>query len=113
VKRHWVLKGAAFVALAIAVLAGLSFVVMGLWNSLIPSLFGGPAVGFWQAAGLLVLSRILFGGFRGRGGHGPWRQRWRERWERMTPDERARLREKFRGRCGWGGVEEVPEQPKQ
>ncbi len=105
-RGRWVWKAGAFLVFAMAVLTVLSWVVMTLWNLLIPSLFRGPAVGFWQAAGLLVLSRILFGGFRGHGHH---RDRWkhrmvRARWESMTPEERQRLREKlgrFGGRC-WG-----------
>ena len=96
VRRHWVLKGLAFVVLCAAVLAVVSFVVMALWNALIPGLFGGPVVSFWQAAGLLVLSRLLVGGLRGRGGYG-WRHRgWQRRWERMSPDERERFREGFK-----------------
>ena len=101
-RARWVVKGAAFLALAIALIAVLSLVVMSLWNWLVPSLFHGPAVQYWQAVGLLLLSRILFGGLRRRGGwHGHWRQRmWRERWANMTPEERERLREKFQHRCG-------------
>jgi hypothetical protein len=95
-------KGLAVVAAVAAVVAVLSFVVMLLWNWLVPELFRGPPLQYWQALGLLLLCRILFGGLRGRGGwHGHWRQRmWRERWESMTPEERARLREHFQGRCG-------------
>ena len=117
--RWWVAKGAAFLVLVPALIAVLSWVVMSLWNALIPALFHGPLVTFWQAAGLLVLSKILFGGFRGRGGHhgwhghGRWRgQMWREKWESMTPEERDRLRAKFRGRCGWGSAEPPAEQTK-
>jgi len=101
-RARWVVKGAAIAALAIAAIALLSLVVMSLWNWLVPSLFHGPAVRYWQAVGLLLLSRILFGGVRGRGGwRGHWRQRmWRERWANMTPEERERLRERFRHRCG-------------
>ena len=89
-------------AVVIAVLALLAFAVMLLWNSLVPQLFRGPALQYWQALGLLLLSRILFGGLRARGGwHGHWRQRmWRERWESMTAEERAQLREQFQRRCG-------------
>jgi hypothetical protein len=89
-------------AAVVAFVAVLSLAVMLLWNSLVPELFRGPPLQYWQALGLLLLSRILFGGLRGRGGwHGHWRQRmWRERWESMTPEERARLREHFQGRCG-------------
>jgi hypothetical protein len=95
VRRHWILKGAAILVLGTAFVAALTFVVMSLWNALVPSLFAGPVIGFWQAAGILVLSRILFGGFRGRGGHG-WRHRgWHGRWGRMTPEERSRVRDGF------------------
>ena len=98
---RWSMKGLAVFVAVLAVVAVLSFAVMLLWNSLVPELFRGPSLQYWQAFGLLVLSRILFGGLRGRGWHGHWRQRmWRERWESMTPEERARLREHFQGRCG-------------
>ena len=88
--------------LAIAAMGLLSLVVMSLWNWLVPSLFRGPALQYWQAVGLLLLSRILFGSLRGRGGwHGHWRARmWRERWASMTPQERERFRERFQHRCG-------------
>jgi hypothetical protein len=122
-RRRWIWKGGAIVLFAIAAIGVLSWVVMSLWNLLVPSLFHGPAVGFWQAAGLLVLSRILFGGLRGRGGprghwgHQSWReQMWRERWEKMTPEERRQLRAKFGrfgGRCGWSMQPEEASQTPQ
>ena len=86
----------------IAFIALVGVAVMLLWNSLVPPLFHGPSLEYWQAVGLLVLSRLLIGGWRGRGGwHGHWRQRmWRERWDSMTPEERARMREHFARRCG-------------
>ena len=103
--RHavrWSVKGLAVLAAVAALVAVLSLAVMLLWNSLVPELFRGPPLQYWQAFGLLLLSRILFGGLRGRGAwHGHWRQRmWRERWESMTPEERAHLREHFQRRCG-------------
>jgi hypothetical protein len=76
--------------------------VMLLWNALVPQLFHGPQLSYWQAVGLLVLSRVLFGGWRGRSWRGHGRGHWRERWEQMTPEERARLREKMQSRCGFG-----------
>jgi hypothetical protein len=73
--------------LALVAIAVLGWIVMTLWNWVIPAVFvGGRAIDYFHALGLLVLSRILFGGFRGRSGwhgRGPWR-----RWERMTPEER-------------------------
>jgi hypothetical protein len=97
------LRIALFVAAALG-LAG--FVVMSLWNWLIPSIFGGPVLHFWQALGLLALTRLLVGRF-GRGpGHHAWRGRMREEWQRMTPEERERLRTNLYRRCGGRGAEQ-------
>ena len=67
-------------------------VVKQLWNWLLPPLFGWPQVTFWQALGLLALSRILFGG------HGFCRSHSRGR----TPEERERIRQRLRERFGFG-----------
>jgi hypothetical protein len=83
------------VLLVIVGIAVLGWLVMTLWNWVIPALFiGGRSIDFAHALGLLVLSRILFGGFRG---HGGWRGRghWR-RWQQMTPEEREQFQQ---GRC--------------
>ena len=110
---RWLVRAIAIIPVVIAVLALVGLVVMLLWNSLVPELFHGPLLGYWQALGMLVLSRLLFGGLRGRGWHGHWRQRlWRERWEQMTPEERARVREHFQRRCGhYGPHEAAPATP--
>jgi hypothetical protein len=42
-------------------------IVMLLWNALLPSLFSLPVISFWQALGILLLCRILFGGVGMRG----------------------------------------------
>jgi hypothetical protein len=74
-----------------------------------PGLFGLHAITFWQAVGLIVLGRLLFGGFGPRFGGGPWRRHMTERWERMTPEEREKFRAGMRGRCGWHpGSEPAP-----
>lgn len=84
---------------------------MLLWNWLLPTLFGWHLITFWQALGLLALSRILFGGFgrHGFGRHGfggrmreRMRGRMAERWDSMTPEEREKFRQGLRGRCGFG-----------
>lgn len=75
--------------------------VMLLWNWLMPELFGLPSLSFCQAAGLLALCKILFGGFGGchHHGHGCHHggNKLRERWESMTPEERERIIEMHRG----------------
>jgi len=77
-------------------------IVMRLWNGLLPPLFGWHTVTFWQGLGLLVLCRILFGGFgMYGGGRSGYRRRMRERWEKMTPEERERVRQGWRGRWGF------------
>jgi hypothetical protein len=92
--------------LLIAVVAAtvIGFVVMGLWNALMPPIFGLHVISFWQALGLLLLAKILFGGLHrhSHGGRGQWRRAMRERWEHMTPEQRERFRENMRTRCGRG-----------
>ena len=101
--RRYLWKGVAFVLFAIVALAIAGGVVMGLWNWVVPSTFGWHSIGFWQALGLLILSKLLFGGFHRGGGSRHWRRRMAERWERMDPEERERLREHFREWCTRGG----------
>lgn len=100
-KRNWVFRGGKFLLWAAAGIAVIGLVVMGLWNWLMPSLFGWTEIGFLEAMALLILSRILFGGLRGPWGGGMhWRHRMKERWDRMTPEEREKFRRGFRGRHG-------------
>jgi len=98
-KRNWALKGLKIAVLATLFVTIFSFVVMRLWNWLVPPIFGWHVISFWQAVGLLVLRKILFGGFRGGPGR-HWRHRMSERWEGMSPEEREKFREGMRGRCG-------------
>jgi len=75
-------------------------VVMHLWNWLLPALFGWHTVTFWQALGLLILCRILFGRMGGRGfDRSRFRQRMDEKWQKMTPEEREKFRGSWRSRC--------------
>ena len=92
-----------FIPLALAAVALLAWIVMLLWNWIMPGMFAGDAqlapLDYGRALGLLILCRILFGGFRGRaGGHGS--HRW-QRWQTMTPEEREQFRTTRMGRyCG-------------
>jgi hypothetical protein len=81
------------VAFALFVFLG-GEVVRRLWNWLLPTLFSVPEITFWQALGLLVLCRILFGGFSMHG-RGP---RGRRHFELMTPEEREGFRHRMRRR---------------
>ncbi len=101
-RRRWI-----FLA-PLAILGILLFMAIGgevvrqLWNWLLPPLFGWRQITFWQALGILVLCRILFGGLGRHGCHGSnFRRRMAERWEHMTPEERERFRHGMRGRFGF------------
>lgn len=100
-RKHW-FKGPIFIILFVIALAAASLITKLLWNALIPELFSGPVITFWQAAGLLILSKLLLGGFgRGHRKHFHntpgeiWKRKWRAKMESMTPEER----EKFRSKC--------------
>lgn len=82
------------------VFAGLIWAVSALWNGLMPAIFGLRTITYWQALGLMVLSWILFRGFRGPTmGYGRWRHGLRERWGRMTPAEREEFIKGLNSRC--------------
>lgn len=73
-------------------------VIMMLWNWLVPQLFNGPQISFWQALGLFLLAKILFGGWGGRWKHGPagpWGNRYYEKLASMTPEERERFKQRM------------------
>jgi hypothetical protein len=100
---RWVVRAIRIGIFAIMAVVVFGFVVMSLWNWLGPAVFGAHTITFGQALGILILSKILFGGFRGRPGFGGhWRGRMRARWEQMTPEEREKFREGMARRCGRG-----------
>lgn len=89
------------VVIGIVAVAVFGLVTQSLWNWLVPSLFGGPAITFWQALGLLALSKIITwgfghhkGGWRHRGG--PWNPAWTQKWQSMSPEDRERFKEKMK-----------------
>jgi hypothetical protein len=86
-RRKFFAKG--ILILAMIALAGL--IVMRLWNWVVPGLIvDAQLIDYPRAIGLLVLCRILFGGFRG--GYGACRGRHWQHWQQMTPEERDQLR---------------------
>ena len=104
-KLFWIVP-AAIVGISLFIFVG-GEIVMRLWNWLLQSLFGWRQISFWQALGVLVLCRILFGGFGGHrsprsGIRRRIRERMEERYSSMTPEERERFRQNWRGRCGFG-----------
>ncbi len=84
----------------IAAFLGLSLLVQTLWNHILVDVTTVKALSYPQAMGILVLSKILFGGF------GPRHRRpslggpphWREKWKSMSEEERARFRSEWKSR---------------
>lgn len=96
-KKFWIAK---FAIMFVGFIALMIYVVMSLWNWLMPEIFDLPIISFWQAAGLLILSKILFGfGMKGkRCGHDhgpPWRNHWRKKWENMPEEQREKWKQRF------------------
>lgn len=98
--RRGVRRGIKIALIALVATFAFGFIIMYLWNWLMPGLFGLHTVTFWQGLGLLLLCKLLFGGFHRHGGRGRWGEDRRARWEQMTPEEREKLRAGMRGR-GW------------
>jgi hypothetical protein len=103
-KLFWIVP-AAIAGITLFIFIG-GEIVLQLWNWLLPPLFGFRQLTFWQAVGILALCRILFGSHGFRGSRSNFRRRMQERmderWECMTPEERERARQSWRGRCGFG-----------
>lgn len=112
-KKWYFIKAIKMIVFVPLALLLFGYVVMKLWNALIPELFHGPVLNFYQAIGLLILSKLFFGGLGGgmrhRGcggkrcggkGHSHWRQRMEEKMSKMTPEEREKFKKGFYGKLG-------------
>ena len=76
----------------IACIFALAFgwLVMLLWNWLMPLLFGIKVITYWQAFGICVLSKILFsgiGGHKGPSRHGPFLHHGHQMWKRHMNED--------------------------
>jgi Ca2+/H+ antiporter, TMEM165/GDT1 family len=78
-----------------------TFIVMWLWNAILPAVLGVKMITFWQALGILVLSKILFSGFGGaHHKRHAWKERMREKFQHMTPEEKEKFKQQWKDRCG-------------
>ncbi|MBC7777499.1 MAG: hypothetical protein H7246_18850 [Phycisphaerae bacterium] len=110
-KWKWVAKGFAFGLLFVTVM---TFATMLLWNNLAAAIFALPVLTFFQALGLMILGRLLTGGFWSRGwGRGQRGYHMRERWKNMPPEQREQFMQRWGKRgCGpMGGQENPVENP--
>jgi hypothetical protein len=106
-RYSWYYKIPIFAALGALIFLGLGLIVKSLWNLLIPVLFNGPVITFWQAVGIFILSKILLHTFGfGHHGHGwskrnywHWKSRMEEKMASMTPEEREKFKDEWSRRC--------------
>jgi hypothetical protein len=106
-----------FLLFIFAVLVPLGFIIMALWNNILAVIFPIALINFWQALGLFLLSKLLFGGFPGKPGWAGRRHNRREmeemrsKWFNLSPEERKNFKQDMRSgfRCGKTSVS--PESP--
>ncbi|WP_313517122.1 hypothetical protein [Sphingobacterium sp.] len=95
--------GIAIVIFFLLVIALLQF----LWNKLMPEIFGLKTIDYWQALGLFILSKLLFGRGFGKPGAGFGRKMRHRELDRsdLSEEEKERLREewkrRFDSKCGF------------
>jgi hypothetical protein len=102
----WIFKKVLMVLLfGTAAIFLFGFIVMSLWNAILPAVLHVGVISFWQALGILILCKILFGGFhggRGRAWGGKMRGNMREKWMNMSDQEREQFKQQWNNRCaGW------------
>lgn len=84
-----------------------ALVTMLLWNWLIPSIFNGPALTYFQALGLLLLTKLLLWGFGKPGNYGPYtnqffKEKFYEKFSHMTPEQREAFKQRMKDKwCSW------------
>ena len=110
---YWVKKIVGYVVFGFAAVLFVTYLFMLLWNMLIPDLFNGPVLNFYQALGLMVLAKIFFG-FGGYGKQHEWKSQQnsvdlnkREEWKRkieskmadMTEEDKLKFKNSMKGWC--------------
>ncbi|AXG75199.1 hypothetical protein DVK85_02090 [Flavobacterium arcticum] len=104
IKRRKKLKMLLMIPFVLALIFGLSAVVMLLWNNILPEVIGVKQVSYWQALGLLLLSKILFGGLgsddRFKSDKKSRKKRaMRKKLKGMSEEELSKFREEWQKRC--------------
>lgn len=105
-KTWWLARTGKLLGILALGIVALGFVVMLLWNAIVPDLFQGSTLTFPQAVGLLLLSHILlrgWGPWRYAGGwrHDRWKHRFEEKLASLSPEDQEKFKEEWRRKCGW------------
>ncbi len=101
----WPVKGLFFLIVGALFIFVVSFAVYLLWNAILPKVSPLKEISYWQAMGILLLSKILFGSMHfGKGRHRSkikkkFNGRWQEKWHGMSEEERAQMKQRWKERC--------------
>ena len=88
------------IPLVIGAIALFTLLFQEIWNRVIPDVFHFTRVTFWQALGILVISKILFSGrFGGHNMRGKFRSKISKFKESFSEEDRNKLRQEWRNRC--------------
>ena len=100
-------KYAGFGVLGVAAVFAFTFAVMWLWNWLVPEVFNGPILSYWQTLGLLVLTKIIFSGMGG----GSSKSSHKHKHKRYCNDDfpRSKWRKKYEAKMNGKVEEKEPE----
>ena len=102
---------ATIIALVAAFFAG---VFMYLWNWLVPELFNGPVLNFWQAIGLIVLAKMIFGfgSHNKRSWHkaSGWKSNWKDRCANLSEEDKEKWKSHFMNKWNCDVKEETKSQ---
>ncbi len=100
-KHNWKRKGPFIFILILGGVALLIWILMLLWNAILPDVLGVNEITYWQALGIFILSKILFGGFRGGSGRHNRRKkkRYREQFMNMTDEQKEVFKSEWKSRC--------------
>lgn len=99
-KQFKPLKILFIVFVFIAFAAVISWIVMSLWNAILPDVVGVKPLSFWQSAGLLLLAKIIFGGLGSSKRR--WKSKkkgWKNKWMNMSQEERQEAKSRWKEHC--------------
>jgi len=99
-----ILKGTMFFAVMVGLFLLLVYGFMILWNITIPEIFGIKSLTYGMALRILIISRILIGGFGFRWANNNekgkfWRERMKMKMENMSEDEKSEFKRRLWQKC--------------
>lgn len=93
-------KKILFIIFPIGIFLFVTWMIMLLWNNLIPEIFGLKTITYFQTLGLFILCRILFGNFNFGNRKPPFMNpNFKEKWINMSEEEKEKFKDEWKKRC--------------